>query len=238
MSDQGSSSLTQPDYWWYRARSELLRVALGDHLGDPDLVLDVGSADGPSVGWVRARHGRICLDVDPRGLTAGSGICGSAEAVPLRDEAVDAVVAFDVIEHCADRPLALRELRRVLRPDGRLLMSVPAYRWAWSDHDVHAGHHTRYTRPRIVAELRAAGFEVDRASYVFTCTFPLFAAERLARRLRPARGADEPRVPQVGPFADRILMGLTRFDARMLRRRDLPFGSSVVVAAHKPAGRS
>ncbi|HEX7739530.1 MAG TPA: class I SAM-dependent methyltransferase [Marmoricola sp.] len=234
MSDQGSSSLSQPDYWWYRARSELLRVALGDHLGSPDLVLDVGSADGPSVGWVRASRGRICLDVDPRGLSAGTGICGSAEAVPLRDESFDAVVAFDVIEHCTDRPLALRELGRVLRPGGRLLISVPAYRWAWSDHDVHAGHHTRYTRPRIVAELRTAGFEIDRASYAFTSTFPLFAAERLARRIRPRRTAEEPRVPQVGPTADRILMALTRLDARMLRRRDLPFGSSVLVAARKP----
>ena len=237
MGDQGSSSLTQPDYWWYRARAELLRVALDDHLGEPDLVLDVGSADGPSVDWVRAAHGRFSLDVDPRGLTAGTGICGSAEAIPLRDEVFDAVVAFDVVEHCADRPRALRELGRVLRPGGRLLLSVPAYRWAWSDHDIRAGHHTRYTRPRIVAELRDAGFEVDRASYAFTSTFPLFAAERLVRRIRPARSAEDSRVPQVGPLADRILMGLTRLDARMLRRHDLPFGSSVLVAARKPTER-
>lgn len=231
---QGSSSLAQPDYWWYRARTHLLEQALGGFLGSPDHVLDVGSADGPSVGWVRAGVRRTCVDVDPRGLVAGTGICASAEALPLHDDAFDAVVAFDVIEHCADESLALGELARVLRPGGRLLLSVPAYRWAWTDHDVRAGHHTRYTRRRIVAVVRAAGLGVDRSTYAFISTFPFFAAARLVRKARSTRGEDQQRIPQVGPRVDRLLTGLSRVDGRLLRRFDLPFGSSVFVAAHKP----
>ncbi len=60
MSDrrEGSASIDQPDYWWYRARADLLHAALGDFATDTTRVLDVGSADGPSVPWLRGRPPR------------------------------------------------------------------------------------------------------------------------------------------------------------------------------------
>ena len=127
----GSSSLDAPDYWWYRARSQLLETVLGDFLGSPLRVLDVGSADGPSVRWMRGDHRQVSLDLFPEGLRPGEGVCGSASALPFRDEAFDVVAAFDVVEHCEDDAQAMAEIVRVLRPGGRVLLSVPAYSWAW-----------------------------------------------------------------------------------------------------------
>jgi SAM-dependent methyltransferase len=215
----------------------MLETVLGPFVGDARRLLDVGSADGPSVGWLTAPH-KVSLDLDPRGLQPPSGICGSLLALPFADASFEAVTAFDVLEHCEPEAVALRELRRVLEPGGRLLLSVPAYRWAWSDHDVANGHHRRYTRPRAVAAVEDAGFEVLRATYGFGGVFPLFVAERLVRglrhRIRPS-GTDEPAdvvdVPPVGPAAERVLLGLCRLDDRLLRRRDLPFGSSVFLGA-------
>ena len=236
----GSPSILQPDYWWYVARSELLQQVLAPYVGFPVRLLDVGSADGPSVGWLTGDL-KVSLDLDPRGLQAPAGVCGSVLHLPFADASFDVVGAFDVIEHCEPEVEALRELARVLEPGGRLLASVPAYQWAWTDHDVANGHHRRYTRGRAVAALESAGFEVLRATYGFTGVFPAFAAERVVRavRHRLARGqggpADVVDVPHVGPELERILLGLCRWDARMLARRDLPFGSSVFLAAVKPA---
>lgn len=232
----GSSSIGQPDYWWYRARTELLRAALGDFLGSPRRLLDVGSADGPSVSWMQGAHERYCIDLDPRGLKPGTGVCASALALPFADATFDVVGAFDVIEHCEPEAQAVSELARVLAPGGRLLASVPAYQWAWSDHDLRAGHHRRYTLPRIVAAIEAAGLTVQRSTYGFAGVFPFFAAERVARRLRRGRSGEPQGLPQVNPTLDRILTGLSAREAKVLRRRDLPFGSSVFVAAEKPAG--
>jgi SAM-dependent methyltransferase len=230
----GSPSIAAPDYWWYIARAELLEAALRPQVEGAGLVLDLGSADGPSAAWLRqAAQRTIALDIDPRGLAPG-GVCGSALALPFADRAFDAVSAFDVFEHCDPEDVALAEVRRVLRPGGRLVMSVPAYSWAWTDFDVANGHHRRYTRPRAVAALEQAGFSVDRATYGFASVFPMFAAERLARRVRRPRvhgPQDVVALPQVPAAVNRALLRLARVDRRVLRRGDLPFGSSVFLAA-------
>jgi SAM-dependent methyltransferase len=230
----GSSSLSQPDYWWFRARTDLLHVVFAPFLGAPRRTLDVGSADAPSVGWMRGEHPRVTLDLFPEGLVPGEGVCGSAEALPFTDEAFDVVAAIDVVEHCEHDDVAVAELARVLAPGGRMLLSVPAYQWAWSDHDVRAGHHRRYTRSRLERLVEGAGLSVARSTYAFGAVFPLFVAERARRRLRKsAPRKPESRLPAVSPRADKVLMGLSRLDHRLLRNRDLPFGSSIFVAAVK-----
>ena len=228
----GSSSVERPDYWWFAARTSLLEAGLGRWLDGPHRVLDVGSADAPSADWLRGTHQQISLDLDPRGLVPGRGVCASALALPFADATFDVVAAFDVIEHCEPESVAVAELARVLVAGGRLLVSVPAYQWAWSDHDVRAGHHRRYTRPRIVAALENAGLRVERSTYAFALVFPMFAAERLLRRVRRRPATD--RLPAVSPRAERVLRRLCAAEARLLPRRDLPFGSSVLAAAIKP----
>jgi SAM-dependent methyltransferase len=239
MTDVGSPSIAQPDHWWYRARAELLQTALERYVGTPGRVLDVGSADGPSVGWLRGHGQRVALDLDPRGLQPGD-VCGSATELPFADGSFDVVAAFDVIEHCAAEDVALAEVARVLAPGGRFLMSVPAYQWAWTHHDDHNHHHRRYTRRRAITAVRRAGLDVLRASHVFAGTFPFFAADRVRTRLRE-RGRPAPRLaegevpplPQPSPKVESLLMACSRLDRRVLAHRDLPFGSSVVVAAQK-----
>ncbi len=234
----GSASIAAPDYWWYQARADLLRTALSEYAGPARLALDLGSADGPSVRWLRdlVPH-TAAVDIDQRGL-GPAGVCASALRLPFADATFDLVTAFDVIEHLEPEQAALVEAARVLRPGGRLLMSVPAYAWAWSDFDDKNGHHRRYTRGRAVAAVEAAGFVVDRVTHGFAAVFPVFAAERLARRLVRSRRrhapADIVEVPAVSRPVHHALLALCHLDRRVLARRDLPFGSSVFLAATLP----
>ena len=115
-----------------------------------------------------------------------------------------------------------------------MLLSVPAYQWAWSDHDVQAGHHRRYTRPRLIGLAERSGLVVDRATYAFGAVFPFFLAERLLRRIKGPAGDGDGRLTSVPDPVQRLLLRLSAAEQRVLRRRDVPFGSSVFLAATKP----
>lgn len=219
----GSCSLTNPTYWWYQARDRLFRTVFESCLEEP--FLDVGSADGPSVTWVKER---TTLDVDP---AAQSDVVASVLDMPFDDNTYATVGVFDVIEH-VDDAVALAEIRRVMRPGGSVLVSVPAYQWAWTGFDVKAGHQRRYTKRRLVSVLEKNGFLVERASYVFTATFPCFAVDRVTARFG-LRESEDPSDSGMSGWVSRVLTGLCRFDAWWLARWNLPFGSSVVAIAKK-----
>jgi len=65
---------------------------------------------------------------------------GSAAAIPLADDSVDVVVSFETIEHLLEQDEMMAEIRRVLRPDGILVMSSPN-KEVYSD---QAGYHNDY----------------------------------------------------------------------------------------------
>lgn len=226
-----SASLENPTYWWYRARSDLLRVVFEAHLFGVDRVLDVGSADGPSVSWLAESVERVPMDIHPSGLGEG-GVCGSITALPFRRAAFGVVSAFDVIEHVEDDHRSVQEIVRVLAPGGLLMASVPAYQWAWGEVDVHAGHYRRYTRRRLVRLLEAEGLTVERATYAFAATFPLFVGDRVSTRIGLRKG-EYVATSSLPAWAERLLMWLARWDYHLLRRVNLPFGSSVFALARK-----
>jgi SAM-dependent methyltransferase len=172
----------------------------------------------------------VPLDIDREGLRPG-GVCASARRLPFADATFDVVTAFDVIEHFKDDRAVVGEMCRVAKPAGRLLVSVPAYQWAWSSHDEAAGHYRRYTRRRLLSLLTDAGLQLDRVTYAFSATFPFFAGERLFGRIRGS--VHRPTAPPLPEPLQRMLSGLARLDAAALRRFDLPFGSSLLVAAHR-----
>src|SRR5215207_11686373 len=101
--------------------------------------------------------------------TLGTAVNGDALALPFADGAFDRVIAAEVLEHVPDHDHALAELVRVLRPGGRLAVTVPRWFpervcWALSD-DYHApavsdGHVRVYRRSRLFRLLRSAGLSV------------------------------------------------------------------------------
>jgi SAM-dependent methyltransferase len=92
------------------------------------------------------------------------GIVAQADVtdLPFGDETFDAAVLGEVLEHIPDDSAALREVARVVRPEGLLAVSVPAdpARFGLSDH--WAGHVRRYTKPRLVGACEGSGFGVVR----------------------------------------------------------------------------
>jgi SAM-dependent methyltransferase len=82
--------------------------------------------------------------------------------LPFGDETFDAAVLGEVLEHIADDVAALREVARVVRPDGVLAVSVPADPARFGPSDRWAGHVRRYTKPLLIGACEESGFGVVR----------------------------------------------------------------------------
>lgn len=231
----------QATHWWFAGRRRIIGALLERALagaGDERRILDVGCGTGANLDEL-ARFGRVeGVDPDPAavefaGRAGGPPITqAGGDDLPFPDEAFDVVTLLDVIEHAPDDTVVLREAARVLRPDGVMLLTVPAYTWMWGAQDVISHHHRRYTAPRLRTSLGRAALKVERTTYFNTLLFPPIAAVRLLRRLRPApedvRSDFEMGVP--GP-ANRLLGQAFALEAPVVSRVRLPFGVSLAAVA-------
>ena len=142
-----------------------------------------------------------------------------------------------MLEHVADDRAALGELHRVAASDGRLLVTVPAYGWLWSQHDDDYHHFRRYTMRGIRGPLQANGWEPLAWSYFNTTLLAPIALVRLrARRQRSQNGRPDLRLTP--PAVNRLLEQPLRVEAAMIARGvRLPAGVSIglVCAARDPA---
>lgn len=228
-------------HWWYAGMREISGAILGDETGRHARILDAGCGTGRNAVEL-ARLGEVtAIDLSPQAirLSAARGLTRLARAsvaqVPFGGETFDLVTSFDVLCHAAvqDERATLREFWRVLRPDGRLLLHLPAYAWLKSAHDHAVRNERRYAAPEVRTMLADTGFTVVRMTYANTLLFPLAALRRLAERTRSEQPASDLNTSfgPAGPVFRRIL-GL---EARLIRHLDLPFGLTLVALARKAA---
>jgi SAM-dependent methyltransferase len=230
-------------HWWYVGMRAICFAMLDASLekGAPDglLILDAGCGTGANLVQLQARGRAFGVDLSPEALrlclTRGVTVARAGLLqLPFADARFDCVTSFDVLYHrgVADDLAAAREMARVLRPGGRLLVRVPALRALWGAHDVAVHTRHRYTRSELRRLLRLAGLMPERATYANTLLLPLVALRRALDRLTGRQGSDL--MPLPGPL-ERTLGRILGMEARLLRRVSLPIGASLVALAHKPA---
>lgn len=224
-------------HWWFRSRRAVVRSLLSRAGVPPEpRILDAGCGTGANL----LEYGRLGVATGVDAFPEAIDLCrrrgldnvleAAIEKLPFEPGSFDVLFATDVIEHLDDDVLALRELRRVAADGARLVLTVPAYDWLWSDHDVSVHHRRRYTAALLAERVRAAAWSPAVETYFFATALPAVALVRTLRRLRSnGDGRSDLRMP---PGAvNRLLELPTLAEAKAIERgARLPAGVSVGMA--------
>jgi SAM-dependent methyltransferase len=177
-------------HWYYRSKAAALRRMVAGLR--PQRLLDVGAGSGFFSRHLLADAGAqsaLCVDIgyerDRDDSEAGKPVlyrrdCDATDC--------DLVLMMDVLEHVDDAAGLVRHYASKVPSGAHFLVTVPAFRFLWSGHDVFLEHKRRYTLGEIEQTVRDGGLEIVKGAYYFGLIFPLAAAIRLA-----TRGDAEPR---------------------------------------------
>ena len=257
----------ETSYWWFVGRRALVAHVLEATLARRKnasasalRLLDIGCGTGANLPVLREKLGDsgqlFGMDFSPLALQFARGVLevenssarapirllqGDAQELPLRENSFDVVTMMDVLEHLRDDDRALREVWRVLRPGGALILTVPAYQHLWSAHDEALHHFRRYEKAGLHAVLKAADFEIWRLSFAMSLMPPIawawrkillpFAPKRPKNAQRHSQGAVLPTVPA---WANDFLVRYVALEGKILLRRPLKFGTTLVAVVFKP----
>jgi SAM-dependent methyltransferase len=228
-------------HWWFAGRRRIIADFVGRvcrEMKEPrPRILDVGCGTGANLQMLSQFGAAEGVDVSAEALEfcRARGLAevklGTAEHLPFADESFDLVTGLDVVEHLDDDIGGLREMRRVLCSDGRVVLFVPAFRFLWGVQDDISHHRRRYTLPELKQKLRDAGLQVERASYANISFFVPILIGRVLMRLTGWRPASENNIT-IGAL-NGLLGRILGAESWWLRRLSFPFGVSIICVARK-----
>ena len=244
-----ATALAERDHFWFRGFRAFIRPLLDQvgRAGTALRILDCGCGTGNNLTLLEPLGPAFGFDLTWSALEFAheSGkrriACASAARIPFASSAFDFVTAFDVFQclNEEDERSAAAEVFRVLRPGGHVLLNVAAMNVLWGNHSVLSHEVRRYSRGRLRQVLEDAGFAVLRLTHTNAILFPLVFLVRLAQRLgglpvsdQVESAASEIRIPPAPINA--FLGALLTMEAALVRRVDLPVGSSIICLARRP----
>jgi SAM-dependent methyltransferase len=227
-------------HWWFVARRRILDRLIARRIEPKSdcRVLEAGCGTGGNLSML-GRFGHAAAfepDAAARALATAKSMVevrdgALPDRVPFPRNSFDLVAMLDVLEHVDDDLGSLRAVAERLAPGGRLVLTVPAYRFLWSRHDELHHHKRRYRKDALLAVATAAGLQPEYVSYFNTLLFPLVAAKRLAGRLFGDSGKTDDEMPPAG--LNRLLGAVFAVERHLLGRVALPFGVSLVMVARR-----
>ena len=220
-------------HWYYRSKSEMML----SHLSDLTLnkVLDVGSGSGFFARQILQNTASCDVTCVDNGYVAdtveqnGHKTLRFARSINTTD--CDLMVMMDVLEHIEDDSAFLGHYSKMARPGTYLFVTVPAFQFLWSGHDVFLEHYRRYTLASLRRLVRGAGFQPVDSHYFFGAVFPFAAALRLKDRFLssgPPRSSMRSHSGVINQFAYRVC----RAEMAIMKLNRLA-GLSVVMLARK-----
>jgi SAM-dependent methyltransferase len=218
------------DSWWYRGRAAVVHSILTREIGSLSLkdALDFGAGYGGMSESLKTFCSQAYAFEPDDAASTIAGTRGYTQVFPSAEEALarhySLIGLFDVVEHMQDDRAGIENMKHALVPGGYLVITVPAFPYLWSVHDINHHHYRRYTKTTLKKLLEEKGFEVAYISYWNTILFIPAAFMRLIGR----SGESALALPA---FVNALFFAMVRVEAFFLRFMPLPFGTGLVAVA-------
>ena len=225
-------------HWWHRNKRRLV-ISLLSHFFPKEKIriVDIGCGTGKNV-EAFSRFGQCWgLDMSDRAIAyckkRGLGHIrkGRAEKTGLSDNYFDAVTLLDVLEHTDDTK-TIWEMHRILKNNGLIFITVPAYRWMWSRWDEVLHHKRRYGKADLENILQHNGFRIRKFSFIYAFLLVPALIIRYIKS-RHAGGSYGSDFQLSNPFLNRVLLAVCRIESWCILYGSVPFGTSILCVAEK-----
>ncbi len=227
-------------HWWFVVRRKLFSGVISDLDVPADAaVVDIGTGTGANLRLLRDMGFTNVTGIDPSADAArwcaqkglGDVRQGDVRALPLPDGSVDLVLATDIVEHVDDDARAVAEIRRVLKPGGVALFTVPAFPSLWGLQDDRSHHYRRYRMAPFLALLRGGGLEVEKRFHFNYLLFaPIYLTRQIVSMLKLKLDSEN---DINNAFVNWVLTAIFGLDVAMAPRLNLPFGVSIFALARR-----
>ncbi len=227
-------------HWWFVTRRNLLIHLIKSLKISFPTILDVSTGTGANLVVLSKLGNAFGIDISEkavefcrkRGLK--NVIQSSAEKIKYRKEAFDIVTCLDVLEHVSNPLEVLIELKRVLKNKGKIIITVPAFRILYSQHDEALCHLRRYEKSSLLSDLHEAGLNVKKIGYFFFASFFIVAPIRIMKKfLVPSQKPYSDTTAFPPKFLNEFLKFLFKIEVKVLDSFKLPFGTTIYVVASK-----
>lgn len=230
----------EESHWWHKAkRASITSIIKNNFLNTNKLqILDVGCGTGKNLEELLS-FGKVY------------GIDSSSDAIrfckkriltniylrhshqtKFKNNYFDIVLLLDVLEHVDENP-TLKEIHRILKPNGILILTVPAYQWLWSQWDVVLHHKRRYQYHQLKHVLTRNKLNPNCIFFKYSFLVPIVLIVRIVKSRLHKTNSYTSDFQINSRFLNILLLNLAKFEAFIGQFIPIPFGTSIVAVCNK-----
>ncbi|HME87522.1 MAG TPA: class I SAM-dependent methyltransferase [Candidatus Nanoarchaeia archaeon] len=216
---------------WFVERKNLVYSLLKNVRKDAS-ILEIGCGSGYILDHLQKNGFKKVSGVDSsKGFLKYYKNISKSTKLVVKKNAYDVILLLDVIEHVKKEDEILRKIQTMLKSQGTLLISAPAYQFLWSHHDELNQHYRRYTKGMLRKALARNNFSIERMTYWNSIMLlPIFIIKKL-QNIRKSKASNMETMPT---WSNGIYKLLLKIENTVVRTGiNLPFGVSVFAIAKK-----
>lgn len=231
-------------HFWFIHRKKIISEVVARYSEKNEKIIEIGAGTGniARILWSEG-YKNICVgEMHANGLEYAKhyGLSGLYQFDLLKTpfiEHFDVIFLFDVIEHIDRDNLAIKQTGNMLKKGGKIILTVPMYKWLWSNIDENSGHKRRYSVKTIKSLFNNKDFEILYCSHFFSLILPLLLLRKLMNKKKYKIKNNDQLTQKIGlkisPATNSILGFICKIEFALFKLFNLKTGGNLIVVCEK-----